>query len=93
MVHRQRAVLLQFLLVIYLAALLKSSCGWNWLTNQTVEAPSRIRKETRLQNIHSPSAFGQCPAQINLMRLTFVGVFLFCVLNIYIYIFQSHHRY
>lgn len=37
MVHRQRAVLLQFPLVIYLAALLKCSCRWHWLTNQTVK--------------------------------------------------------
>lgn len=37
MVHRQRAVLLQFPLVIYLAALLKCSCCWHWLTNQTVK--------------------------------------------------------
>lgn len=37
MVHRQRAVLLQFPLVIYLAALLKCSRCWHWLTNQTVK--------------------------------------------------------
>lgn len=37
MVHRQRAVLLQFPLVIYLAALLKCSCCWHWLTNQAVK--------------------------------------------------------
>lgn len=41
-VHRQRAVLLQFPLVIYLAALLKCSCCWHWLRNQAAKASSRI---------------------------------------------------
>lgn len=37
MVHCQWAVLLQFPVVIYLAELLKCSCHWHWLTNQTVK--------------------------------------------------------
>lgn len=45
MVHRQRAVLLQFPLVIYLAALLKCSCRWHWLTNQTVKAHPEYQRK------------------------------------------------
>lgn len=45
MVHRQRAVLLQFPLVIYLAALLKCSCHWHWLTNQTVKPHPEYQTE------------------------------------------------
>lgn len=46
MVHCQRAVLLQFLLVIYLAALLKCSCRWHWLTNQTVKPIQNMKGNT-----------------------------------------------
>ncbi len=45
MVHRQRAVLLQFPLVIYLAALLKCSCRWHWLTNQTVKPQPEYQRK------------------------------------------------
>lgn len=49
------------------------------------EASSRISKETRFQNICLPSAFGLCPAQINMMRLTLV--ILWCLSSGFIYLF------
>lgn len=49
MVHRQRAVLLQFPLVIYLAALLKCSCRWHWLTNQTVKPHPEYQRKYGLK--------------------------------------------
>lgn len=87
MVHRQRAVLLQFPLVIYLAALLKCSCRWHWLTNQTVKPHPEYQRKCRFQNIRLPSVFGLCPAQIYLMRLTCV-FFFFVVYKSRIFFFR-----
>lgn len=57
MVHRQRAVLLQFPLVIYLAALLKCSSRRHWLTNQTVKPQREYQRKRSFKNICFPSAF------------------------------------
>lgn len=57
MVHRQRAVLLQFPLVIYLAALLKCSCRWHWLTNQTVKPHPEYQRKYCFKISVLPSAF------------------------------------
>lgn len=62
MVHCQKAVLLQLLLVIYLAVLPKGSCYWHWLTNQTLKPHPDYQRKTGFDNVCLPSAFGLCPA-------------------------------
>lgn len=83
-VHRQRSCSAPVPpLVIYLAVLLKCSCRWHWLTNQTVKTRPEYQSAAVLffffggvgGNICLSSAFGLRPVQIKLMRLTFFFFF------------------
>lgn len=76
MVHRQRAVLLQFPLVIYLAALLKCSCCWHWLTNQTVKAHPEYQKKYCFKISVLPSAFWTMSCTNQVAAIDFF--FFFC---------------
>lgn len=74
MVHRQRAVLLQFPLVIYLAALLKCSCCWHWLTKLTVKPRPEYQCIHRFKILVYHLFFGGKNAkEINLTKWTFVA--------------------
>lgn len=84
MVHCQRAVLLQFLLVIYLAALLKCSCRWHWLTNQTVK-PIQNMKGNTVSKYSFAICFWtmSCPNQHDEIDSCFFSFVCVCVCGVY----------
>lgn len=71
MVDRQRAVPLQFPLVIYLAALLKCSCCWHWLSNQAVKFHPEYQCIRHFKILVYHLFLGNNPKEINLTNLTF----------------------
>ena len=82
MVHRQRAVLLHFLFVIYLAALLKMQLSLAPAYKSAVQAPSHKMKKRGggqfLKYLFTIYCFGLCPTHIRAVVLAVVIFVFFC---------------